>query len=420
MTCRDWIKTLRRASYRGRSFFVSTDTIDTGNRLAVHEFPYGNTPYIEPLGNKAVRISVTAYLASDTADDEERALRKACETWGAGALVLPMERMQAHCESCKRDFAKDKLGYIAVSMSFVREGAMPSALPFAFGLRLVAAAVAGIAGLIRPAFVSAYRGLGAAGFVANAAVAWVETAAATFDLAVDAIPTRPDKTPALRRAIADLHRNASTLVNVGSAANRFDALSYVERQDEATAAPIVAAIADIVDMLREAALEPVYAVRALRPLLDFEMVSVQPPAISAGTRLLHANIGALDSVVRQAAFAHFVLAVLDQPLADRREAIQARADLAELLQPELARLNDADQTDLYVALDKMRGDAIRQITQRITDLAPVLRVSGEKTMPALWWSQRLYGDGRRWEEIIERNGVKHASFMPLEFDALAR
>ena len=41
-------------------------------------------------------------------------------------------------------------------------------------------------------------------------------------------------------------------------------------------------------------------------------------------------------------------------------------------------------------------------------------------MPSLWWANRLYGDAKRADEIVERNGVKHASFMPPEFEALAR
>jgi len=75
---------------------------------------------------------------------------------------------------------------------------------------------------------------------------------------------------------------------------------------------------------------------------------------------------------------------------------------------------------VYVALDELRGRVAEHLSRLVTDLAPVLIVGAAQSMPSLWWANRLYGDAFRAAELVRRNRVKHASFMPVEFEALAR
>ncbi|MEL6700879.1 MAG: DNA circularization N-terminal domain-containing protein, partial [Pseudomonadota bacterium] len=116
MSARDWIASLRPASYRGAPFFVDTDNWKTGRRLITHEFPLNDRPYIEDLGRSANTFSVTAYVASDEADSQAVALLRACDRGGVATLSLPLMRVQAHCQSASRQHSKDQLGYIAISM----------------------------------------------------------------------------------------------------------------------------------------------------------------------------------------------------------------------------------------------------------------------------------------------------------------
>ena len=40
-------------------------------------------------------------------------------------------------------------------------------------------------------------------------------------------------------------------------------------------------------------------------------------------------------------------------------------------------------------------------------------------MPSLYWAWRLYGDPLRAADLVARNAVRHPSFMPETFVALA-
>src|SRR5262249_44660539 len=78
-----------------------------------------------------------------------------------------------------------------------------------------------------------------------------------------------------------------------------------------------------------------------------------------------------------------------------------------------------DAYPLYVALQALRGAVVAYLTQLIVDLAPVVTVTASQSMPALWWAWRLYQDPTRVIDLVQRNDVRHPSFMPETFEALA-
>lgn len=117
---RDWEKTLRRASYRGVSFWVDAEDYNSGKRLAIHEYAGGRQSYIEEMGLKTSNIEVTAYLIGDAADIESLSLQAACQAAGPGMLVLPVDGMlMAYVEDFRRMREKDRAGYIAFSFRAV-------------------------------------------------------------------------------------------------------------------------------------------------------------------------------------------------------------------------------------------------------------------------------------------------------------
>ena len=120
---RDWMKTLRRASFRGVSFHVESDTDDGGKRLGLHEYAGGTSTLAEEMGVKTERISVTAYLTTDTADSRAAALRIACLAGGPGLLILPMDAPRlVHVEDFSRLRERDRLGYVAFGITAIPAG----------------------------------------------------------------------------------------------------------------------------------------------------------------------------------------------------------------------------------------------------------------------------------------------------------
>ncbi|ADJ23043.1 DNA circulation family protein [Hyphomicrobium denitrificans ATCC 51888] len=414
---RDWLRTLRRASYRGASFFVETDKIKTGRRLVVHEFPLADDPYVEDLGRKANKIDVTAYVAGDNADGAEDALRRACDAGGAATLSLPIISMQAHCEDCSRDFKKDQLGYIAFSLSFVRDGSGAAPFPVAYLGRIIETSVGGIVAALARLFVGSFATLDFADYVHDDAADEIRSIAGQLDSAVRGTTVDVDKAPALLQQIGDFYSDADDLAAVGERADQYDDTTFIAQQSPSAAADIVTRMGDIFTAAA-GAIAPDLLEAAVLPLALYVPADNASTTTESGRQSL-ANVQALRSCLRILALTTLATAIANRTYVDRREAIQARADAAEAFAAELDRISGLADYDVFVAVQTLSGKVADYLSRLITDLAPVVAIEAPRRMPALWWSQRLYGTADRADELVARNGVKHAAFMPHEFEALA-
>lgn len=121
---RDWMNTLRRASFRGVPFWVESDGPEVGRRVAVHEISGGEVSVTEDMGSlRSAPTFVSAYVVGDLADAAGLALEAACAAPGASLLILPMDpgRMM-HCLSCRRSRYRDRMGFVAYDIDFVAAG----------------------------------------------------------------------------------------------------------------------------------------------------------------------------------------------------------------------------------------------------------------------------------------------------------
>lgn len=416
-TFRDWPKTLRPASYRGAHFYVDSDEIETGRRLEVHEFPHADAPYVEDLGRKANTISVTAYVVSDAADREAAALHRACGAGGAALLSLPIERLQAHCESCRRTFSKDRLGYIAFSLSFVRDGLGAGPVPLGFLSSMVTAVIGSFRSQSIGAFERSYSALRVPGWVADSAIAEVRAVAGLAAGLLSGAPFIASKTAGLQLAASTLYANASSLARSGAAGHVTSPTSFVAAAEIVSPAPLAAALFDLGRGLGSATAGE--ALETLAPLLDYNS-DIEPDAALGWRRAEQDNSAAIGRIVRVAALAGFAERVAQTRYEDRRAAIQARADVAELTGIELQRLAGGRDHAVIKGLSVIAGRTGEYLSRQIADLAPVLIIEAPRRMPSLYWAQRLYGTAERAGELARLNRVRHPAFMPATFEAKSR
>jgi prophage DNA circulation protein len=132
------------------------------------------------------------------------------------------------------------------------------------------------------------------------------------------------------------------------------------------------------------------------------------------------NTVASAQLVRLAALAAVTEAVLRRNYRSRPDGVAARAALSALYDREIEAAAAPAQADLYIALVEARGAAVDYLSRTIADLAPVVTVSAPSPLPSLYWAWRLYADPGRAGELTDRNRVRHPSFMPASFAALAR
>lgn len=153
---RDWTTAFRRASFRGALFWVEKEGKEGGRRLAIHEIAGADDPIGEDFGRRTGRFMITAYVAGEGAPEEAAALMAALDGAGFSTLTLPMDAgFTAGCLGYERNRERDKNGYVAFDIEFIRFGGTevsfaPSLGPESVnalvraGAKMVAAAVGGI------------------------------------------------------------------------------------------------------------------------------------------------------------------------------------------------------------------------------------------------------------------------------------
>jgi prophage DNA circulation protein len=167
------------------------------------------------------------------------------------------------------------------------------------------------------------------------------------------------------------------------------------------------------------AMPPAAAVQTFDALSQSAPVDVDMSARTASSRALAVNLVASYRNLRLAALAAYCEAIVRTELSDRRAALTLRANVAEYFEAEMDRLT-ADQSDLYNAMAALRNATVDFLSRAVLDLAPVISVTANMSMPSVFWAWRLYSDPARSADLVARNRVVHPSFMATEFEALAR
>lgn len=371
------------ASFRGVPFWVDKDEAPKGRRLVVHEFPHRDDPFVEDMGRSARRWSVTAYLASDSALADGRALLAACEAAGPGTLTLPWDGpMQARCNSAHASRAKDRQGYLAFQLQFVEAGASQALVTLSLGAQLVFDAVQTLAGA-----------LGAA-----AAPAGAEMTPASIDAARQAWQDIP---AALEAALADSPVDATQSRALSRRlADDFAAIpSLVSRAGVDAALP---------ERLAQSAL-------ALGDALDPEVAAQRFAQASEefGGDSTPARVG------RAVALAAEAEAIVRVAYRDRPQATRARGDWSARAARVRADWSGAALYEPYEATADLVARTQRWFAAAMTDLREVRALDLSRPLPAVLLAWRLYADPSRGDEIVARNGAPHPGYVGPRLVALA-
>lgn len=393
----DWTKRLRRASFGGQVFYVETGSIEAGHRVSTTGIPNG-LHINESFGPAARKFEAEAYLTGDLCLVRAAALLAAAENSHRGVLVLPDSGPAfVRVTKATREFRKDKLGYVTVSIEAVAE-------PELFGLSLSANAlenqIYALAGLASAAL---------GGF-----------SGATFTLAGQPSPVLDQAVTAAAVALGDMValREASRLSPSGLAAvaPAFAAAEMALAGFVGDPAGFGSALAGAAVALGDAA-DPAILAQTIVAL--GRPADPAPAQVSRGTALVIAA-NAAEAVALTAAARALALGegMARRLYTDRPAAITARAVAAAVFDDALARIGRAG-LDLARELSAMKGVLAELVTRREADLAPIIRVSVPARMPSLWWAWRLYADPTRAEDLARRAGAFNPASMPESFDALA-
>jgi prophage DNA circulation protein len=401
---RDWSKTLWPASFKGVPFYVQSDKESGKRRIVSHEFPMRDDPFHEDLGEGIRSYDVTAYIASDFADTQGQALLATCAQRGAGLLVLPINGpVQVKCETFERSHEKDRLGYIAFSLKFLREGALTALISSGFLQQQVISFASTLALSASSAFEVLSFAKDQPDFVVEAGVHEIENALTVLETVRVSSPVDPVVSASLRDTLIAFFSDAPQLFSRTNGADAafvirfFDAtLALNDGLPDASASDVIAPLLDQFAPVIVRGFEPIYTQRA------------------------SANINAVRLCVRMALMAAYADGVIRRSYTDRPQGLNARALASMRFEYEMDMTVGAESAELFRDLATLRGLVMDFFTRTIVDLAPVIEVKANAPLPAIVHAWRLYSDPLRAGELVARNNVPHPAFMPPTFEALAR
>lgn len=416
MTCVDWTKLLRPASFRGARFYVQGDQAKYGRRLVVHEFPNRDRPFVEDMGEKAIHYSIDAYVAGDASLAQKSALIAACRQRGPGSLSLPTDGgASVRCITCERAFELDRLGYIGFKLEFVEAGVGLSGFPVGLLEALAGtAAVAAIGGIVS-AFMRTFSTVAGEAWVVAEAVSAVGGVVSALDAARQRLPMIDDVARAdAYQALVAIQRDADTITRGGADVVPVRPLAFAEAIEAPTGA-IVTRVSEALTMLREITVSEEAAAEALWPLVDYGLPDPAPASTGSAETMIATNTAAINAAVRRLVIGEVAVAVAFADFGDRTAAVRWRSRIAEVFAREIGTA----PPELRPLLADVRGKAVDAISRKLADLQPVVTIADADPAPSIVWAYRLYGDAAQAADLVARNRVRRPSVMPGTFTARA-
>lgn len=437
---------LQQASFRGVPFGVEVHDGRFGRRLAPHEYPKRDKPWLEDLGRGMRRISIVGFLITDSGIygggdvfSQLEALIAACEAEGSGTLVHPLlgeltvsipedglnvtgrwdegRRLgfTLNCfESGEREFpgssantgeatndAADELDSAASGDFFstvfdalqngasVVQMALFTATSWISNIALYAADATSLFNMIveLPGNFGRYfsgRLLGFAGQLAQVVGATVDS------LISEGVTERANITACNKTLLSAANGTNPTPMAVAG---------------QACAAALLAATAN-----------PADAVRILTALFNFYPARPTAPSISGQSEATVQT--AMGSMLRRAGLSALARATATYQPASADDAANLRGAMADLFDLEIDTAGNFGDDNSYAALRALRAAVILDLDTRGGGLPSLQTVTNNAPMPSLVIAQRLYQDANRSDELVIEANPAHPAFMPTSFKAL--
>ena len=393
---------LRRASFRGVPFEVTSSNLSIGRRTQTFEYPQRDDPFTEDMGRSKRTIRITAFVVGYDYIARMKRLIAACEKPGSGRLIHPwLGSMEVTPTDLSAPvFESNRVA--SVSLTFVESGKLqyPNAL-LDVGAKCLSAAQL-LVNAEFDEFVRTFDLSGAQDFVKEAVgldlqgilnSETVQSVCDAFDLAEE---------------LATLSHDVITLAEGGADALFNRVLDTYGLQGFAST---VHAWTDVSHRFRSLT-------------QSSELNSAKPQAVASRTtseRIEKAN-AAGQAMIRGLSVANMVVATSEIGTSNDRldastpvqtapydDLIAVRNEILEAIDEESLKVSS---DPIYEALCESRSAVYEAITQRAENQARLVSFKPSSVQPALVLAYDYYGDASREAEIVGRNKIRHSGFVP--------
>ncbi|VVP61910.1 hypothetical protein PS870_06475 [Pseudomonas fluorescens] len=459
-----WVQMLNKASFRGVPFAVYGGDARFGRRLALHEYPGRDKPYIEDMGRSTRRIRMSGFLVTDSQVygggnvlAQRDALVAAVEAAGPGALMHPTLgalQVSVPAEGLSVTERWDMGRYFEVSIVFIESGdrVFPSittssgslldklagALGLSSALDFMRKVIGGITSVV-----NAVEGVIKFG---KAVVGMVVGVVADFQVLVGSITHDVRSITSLASLMTgDFGRYASGNVSSALTASKkprdsSTTMADLIAQNTASRATVDAAmdtlttaaanldassgqaftdaVQGVMDALVAGIADPGNAISLLGPLVSYTPSTFGGPGAIGAAREVAQD--ATSALLRRSALASIGQVVATYVPASYDEAMDTMETVTGFIDAELLVAGDAGDDGSYNAMIALRQAVVSALTTTGATLPALEAFSFRAPMPALVMANRLYQDAGRTEELIQQADPIHPAFMPTAVKALAK
>lgn len=459
-----WQNELQQASFRGVPFAVLGGEARFGRRVAVHEYPYRDKPYVEDLGRSTRRIHLVGFLVENSivygggsVIAQRDAMVAAAETAGKGTLVHPtLGQLQVSIADGGLTVSErwDMGRYFEIGFSFIESGdrifpsttQAPSSLlgDLAAALNLSAAAdfvsrmtetlnlglgvVKGVINLgqsIVSQVVSTAAGfqvlIGQASRDATSLVNLASLLSGNFSRynqanVTSAYASGHDSSGSTPLTVATLTaQGAQDRAAISTASNALT--TAASGIDAATVSAFPAVAQHLSAALADAIVNPGDSIRLFSSLAGYA-----PPAVGGSGQTATGQQVAQDAtaaLLRRSAIAETVIALAAYAPTSYDDAVTIRNTVTGIIDAEILIAGDAGDDGSFTALRSLRQSVVSTLVSAGADLARLQTFTFSSPMPALTLANRIYQDPARAAELISEAAPIHPAFMPVSFRALA-
>lgn len=430
------------ATFRGVPFAVRQNATLFGRRLAIHQYPGRDDPWVEDMGRGIRRLRMTGFLVSGDrvyaggpVELQRAILIAAAEKSGAGTLTHPtLGVLKVAVASLQVGDPMEAGTFSDVEFEFVEAGKsqFPSILTSTGSGLLSAGNLAKLAMVADVARVLtlAIRASGSRDSVAKSSAIW---SAQTTALAGDATalvhlaallpgnfgrfsqggnigvagtfasPYSTDVT------VADLVADASAQRAAVAAASADLNTTILGVASATSETDIVNAAQALVDSLAGACADPSDAIRLLTQLAGFAPSNVASQSVASVMGDAFRRAAAIDLAIVSASY---------QP-ESYDDAIRVLVAVTTVLDAEATIAADQALDDTFNTLRDLRTAVAQDLMARGGQLSPVRTFMTGASLPSLVLGQRLYRDSTRALELEREADPISPLFMPTQFQALA-
>ncbi|MTK12708.1 MAG: multidrug DMT transporter [Clostridiaceae bacterium] len=442
-----WFDDLQQASFRGVPFGVLSADIQAGRRLAPHEYPYRDAPWIEDLGRAMRRIHLVGFLlegdaiygGGDVIAQRDQMLA-ALETAGPATLVHPtLGRLVVNAEPATITEKWESGRYFELNFSFIEHGQrlFPSVTVATGSASLSDAIACDVASVLtfvarlnrlllwpsemikRISATASFWGALGQNLVDDATRLYnmPGTLQGTYGRFFGGARKQTSSPRATTSATVASQIAAGTASRTAVAAAARGLTSAAAALTPASASARGAAAQAMAAAVRAAIVDPADGIRLLAQLASYTpttatMNSVVGQAMATGQ-------SASGDLFRRAAVAAAARAAAVYQPNSADDAVNVRDTVTALIDAEITVAGDQGEDDAYNGLRALRASVVADLNARGAALSSLQLVTVGASLPAPVLAQRLYRDGKRSDELVGEANPRHPAFMPTKFRALA-